>query len=87
MFSCESGLLIGYRRHWLIVDRRHSAEGHLLSKNRTLLPTDAGRLKRSLHPLIGFLLGCVVAACAVSVMEDWAWSLPVVLAAAAIAIR
>jgi uncharacterized membrane protein YoaK (UPF0700 family) len=59
----------------------------LLSKDRALLPVDAGRLKRSLHLLIGFLLGCVVAACAVSVLEDWAWSLPVVLAAAAIAIR
>jgi uncharacterized membrane protein YoaK (UPF0700 family) len=58
----------------------------LLSKHR-LLPVDAGRLRRSLHLLFGFLLGCVVSACAVFMMGDWAWSLPVALAAVAIAIR
>ena len=59
----------------------------LLAKHRTLLPIDAGRLKRSLHLLFGFLLGCVVSACAVFMMGDWAWSLPVALAAVAITIR
>jgi uncharacterized membrane protein YoaK (UPF0700 family) len=59
----------------------------LLSKDRPLLPADADRLKRSAHLLIGFLLGCVVAACAVSLLGDWAWSFPVALAAVAIAIR
>src|SRR6267378_2977867 len=59
----------------------------LLSKHRALLPVDAGRLKRSLHLLFGFLLGCVVSASAVSVLGDWTWSLPVVLSALAIAIR
>jgi uncharacterized membrane protein YoaK (UPF0700 family) len=58
----------------------------LLSKHR-LLPVDAGRLRRSLHLLFGFLLGCVVSACAVFMLGDWAWSLPVALAAVAIAIR
>ena len=45
-----------------------------LSKRRPLLPVDADRLKRSVHLLFGFLLGCVVAAYAVSVLGDWASS-------------
>src|ERR1700720_4753564 len=52
----------------------------ILSKDRALLPVDAGRLKRSLHLLVGFLLGCVAAAFAVHQLEDWSWSFPVVLA-------
>jgi uncharacterized membrane protein YoaK (UPF0700 family) len=59
----------------------------LLAKDRALLPADADRLRRSLHLLFGFLLGCVVAACAVAVLGDWAWSFPVALAAVAIAVR
>jgi uncharacterized membrane protein YoaK (UPF0700 family) len=58
----------------------------LLAKDRAL-PADADRLKRSLHLLFGFLLGCVVAACAVALLGDWAWSFPVALAAVAIAMR
>ena len=54
-----------------------------LSKRRPLLPVDADRLKRSLHLLFGFLLGCLVAAYAVSVLGDWAWVLPVALSGAA----
>jgi uncharacterized membrane protein YoaK (UPF0700 family) len=57
----------------------------LMSKQRALLPVDAGRLKRSLHLLVGFLLGCVVAAFAVHQLEDWSWSFPVVLASVALA--
>jgi uncharacterized membrane protein YoaK (UPF0700 family) len=57
----------------------------LLAKDHPLLPVDADRLKRSLHLLVGFLLGCVVSASAVSVLEDWAWSLPVVLSGVALA--
>jgi len=57
----------------------------LISKDRALLPVDAGRLKRSLHLLIGFLFGCVVAAFAVHQLEDWSWSFPVVLAGVALA--
>ena len=57
----------------------------LLGKHRALLPVDADRLKRSLHLLFGFLLGCVVSASAVSVLGDWAWSLPVVLSGVALA--
>jgi uncharacterized membrane protein YoaK (UPF0700 family) len=59
----------------------------LLSNRHPLLPVDADRLRRSVHLLLGFLLGCVVGAAAVSQLGDWAWSFPVALAAAAIAIR
>ena len=48
------------------------------------MPVDAGRLKRSVYLLVGFLVGCVVAAAAISVLGDWAWSLPLALAALAI---
>jgi len=47
---------------------------------------DAGRLKRSLYLLLGFLAGCVVAAVAICWLGDWAWSLPAALAAAAVAL-
>jgi uncharacterized membrane protein YoaK (UPF0700 family) len=56
-----------------------------LSRGHRLMSADGGRLKRSLYLLFGFLLGCVVAAMAVSTMGDWAWSLPTALAAAAVA--
>jgi uncharacterized membrane protein YoaK (UPF0700 family) len=59
----------------------------LLSARHPLLPADADRLKRSLLLLLGFLLGCLVAAAAVSVSADWAWALPAALAAAALAVR
>jgi len=43
------------------------------------------RLKRTLSVVVGFFAGCVAGAAAVSLLGDWAWSLPVVLAAAAVA--
>src|SRR5262249_11492996 len=50
--------------------------------------TDATeRLRTSLALLGGFLLGCALAAEAVSLLSDWAWSLPVVLAGAAFAME
>jgi uncharacterized membrane protein YoaK (UPF0700 family) len=55
-----------------------------LSRGHPLVSADDGRLKRSLYLLFGFLLGCVVAATAISTMGEWAWSLPVVLAGAAV---
>jgi len=58
----------------------------MLSLGRPLMPADAGRLKRSLHLLFGFLVGCIVAAAAISLLADWAWSLPVALAAVAVAL-
>jgi uncharacterized membrane protein YoaK (UPF0700 family) len=59
----------------------------LLSRRHPLLPVDAGRLKRSLQLLVGFVLGCVVAAAAVALLADWAWLFPAVLAAVAIRVR
>ena len=53
---------------------------------RPLLAGDAARLKRSLQLIIGFLVGCLVAAAAVSILADWAWSLPVALGAVAIVV-
>jgi uncharacterized membrane protein YoaK (UPF0700 family) len=56
-------------------------------KNWRALPSaDASRLKQSLHLLVGFLFGCVVATLAVALLRDWAWSLPAGLAGAAIAL-
>ncbi len=51
------------------------------------MPIDRGPFKSSLRLLIGFLVGCIVAAAAVSMLGDWAWSIPTVLAAFAIAVR
>jgi hypothetical protein len=59
----------------------------LLSPNRPLMTVDQERLRRSVKLLVGFLLGCIVAAAAISMFGDWAWSLPTILAAAAIAVR
>jgi uncharacterized membrane protein YoaK (UPF0700 family) len=59
----------------------------MLSPQRPLMTVDRGRLKRSLHLLIGFLVGCLVAAAAISTLGEWAWSIPTVLAALAIAVR
>jgi uncharacterized membrane protein YoaK (UPF0700 family) len=52
-----------------------------LSHGHPLMSADGGRLKRSRHLLFGFLLGCMIAAAAISVMGEWAWSLPTALAA------
>ena len=57
-----------------------------ISRKQSLLAGDAGRLRESLHLLIGFFGGCVVAAAAVSSLGDWAWSFPVVLAGLAVAL-
>jgi uncharacterized membrane protein YoaK (UPF0700 family) len=54
-----------------------------LSRGHPLMSADDSRLKRSLYLLFGFL-GCMVAAMAISTMGEWAWSLPVALAAAAV---
>jgi len=55
-----------------------------MSRGHPLMSADAGRLKRSLYLLFGFLLGCIVAAMAITTMGEWAWSLPTALAAAAV---
>jgi len=58
----------------------------ILSHRGPLMTADAGRLKRSLYLLFGFLVGCIAAAAAISLLENWAWSLPVALAAVAMAL-
>ena len=58
----------------------------MLSHGRSLVTADAARLKRSLRLLFGFLVGCIVAAAAISLLADWAWALPVALAAVAVAL-
>lgn len=56
-----------------------------LSRAQPLTEDASGRLTRTLKVLVGFFAGCVAGAAAVSLLGDWAWALPVVLAAAAIA--
>jgi uncharacterized membrane protein YoaK (UPF0700 family) len=58
-----------------------------LFQSQPLTEGAGGRLKRTFNVLVGFLGGCVAGAGAVSLLGDWAWSLPVVLAAAAIALH
>jgi uncharacterized membrane protein YoaK (UPF0700 family) len=59
----------------------------VVSRTQSLKGGDLQRLRGSLHLLIGFFGGCVVAAAAVTYLGEWAWSFPVVLAAVAIALR
>ena len=42
------------------------------------------RLEKTSQLVVGFFAGCVAGAAAVSLLGDWAWSLPVVLAAGAV---
>lgn len=57
------------------------------SQIQPLMESDTRRLTASLHLLIGFFSGCVVAAAAVMYLGDWAWSFPAILAAVAVALR
>lgn len=59
----------------------------ILPRRGPYTAADAERLKSSLILLAGFLVGCLVAAAAVSVLADWAWSLPLALAALALAVK
>jgi uncharacterized membrane protein YoaK (UPF0700 family) len=45
------------------------------------------RLASSLSLLTGFIAGCLLAAVAVYLVQDWSWLLPVALAIAAIFLR
>jgi hypothetical protein len=51
-------------RHYMVTNQK-MGEGSMLF--------DRMREGRSLHLLVGFLLGCAVAAVAVSTLRDWAW--------------
>jgi uncharacterized membrane protein YoaK (UPF0700 family) len=57
-----------------------------MSRSEPAKAGDAAPLTSSLHLLVGFFGGCVVAAAAVTYLGDWAWSFPVVLALAAVAL-
>jgi uncharacterized membrane protein YoaK (UPF0700 family) len=57
------------------------------SRTQPLMAGNTERLRSSLPLLIGFFGGCVVAAAAVSLLGDWAWSFPVALAGVAVALR
>jgi uncharacterized membrane protein YoaK (UPF0700 family) len=57
-----------------------------LSPDRPLMARDdALRLRRTATLVVAFFCGCVAGAAAVSFLGDWSWSVPVVLAAAAVA--
>src|SRR3974390_321487 len=59
----------------------------MLSPQQPLMTVDRGRLKRSLYLLIGFLVGCLVAAAAISMLGDLGGRMPTAQAAVAIAVR
>jgi uncharacterized membrane protein YoaK (UPF0700 family) len=59
----------------------------MLSRSQPLMEGANERLKKTLKLVVGFFAGCVAGAAAVSLLGDWAWSLPVVLAGAAVALR
>ena len=69
--------------------------GNLTNSVLSLLDTLSGkhplregadeRLKKTSKVVVGFFAGCVVGTAALSLMGHWAWSLPVVLAGAAVA--
>jgi len=56
-----------------------------LSRSQPLTEGAHERLKKTWKLLVGFFAGCVAGAAAVSLLRNWAWSLPVALAGAALA--
>lgn len=58
-----------------------------ISRSQQSTASDTARLRASLHLLIGFFGGCVVAAAGVTYLGEWAWSFPVVFAGVAVALR
>jgi uncharacterized membrane protein YoaK (UPF0700 family) len=56
-----------------------------LSRTEPLTQGAHERLKTAFTLIVGFFAGCVAGAAAVSWLGGWAWSLPVTLAAAAVA--
>ena len=59
----------------------------LSSRTQPLMENASRRVMGSLHLLIGFFVGCVLATAAIRYIGDWAWSLPAALAAVAVAAR
>lgn len=58
-----------------------------LSRSEPLMEGADERLKNTVKLVFGFFAGCVVGAAAVSLLGDWAWALPVMLAGAAVVVR
>jgi uncharacterized membrane protein YoaK (UPF0700 family) len=57
------------------------------SREQPLIADSSRKLRAAVHLLVGFFLGCVVATVALMYLGDWAWSLPAVLAAVAVALN
>jgi uncharacterized membrane protein YoaK (UPF0700 family) len=57
-----------------------------LSRSRPMTEGAGERLNKTVRLRAAFFVGCVAGGAAVSLLGSWAWSLPVVLAAAAIPI-
>jgi uncharacterized membrane protein YoaK (UPF0700 family) len=55
------------------------------SPTQPLMEGDRRRILCALHLLVGFFVGCILAAPAAMYLGDWAWSLPAALAAVAVA--
>src|SRR6266852_4545101 len=58
-----------------------------LSRSEPLTEGAKERLEKTLQLVVGFCAGCIAGAAGVSWLGDWAWSLPVVLAGVAVALR
>ena len=51
-----------------------------------LMANSGAQLKAAIRQVIGFFLGCLLGAEAVSHLGDWAWTLPVIMSAVALAV-
>jgi uncharacterized membrane protein YoaK (UPF0700 family) len=58
----------------------------LSSPGQPLIESDSKRLNGGLRLIIGFFVGCVAAAAAVTYLGDWAWLFPAGLAGVAVAL-
>jgi uncharacterized membrane protein YoaK (UPF0700 family) len=58
-----------------------------LSRREPLLEGPKEQLAKTMRLLLGFLVGCIAGAAAVSWAGEWAWSLPCVLAGATLLMR
>ena len=56
------------------------------SDREPLMPDSGTQLKAAIRQVIGFFLGCLLGAVAVSLVGDWAWLVPVIMAAAALVV-
>ena len=58
-----------------------------LSPSRPLTEGANERLRKTLKVVVGFFVGCIAGAVAVSILGTWAWSIPVALAGVAVLLR